>query len=192
VDGELIINGWRDGGTRTYSAARSLGTGNHSIQVDFYDRIQVARIYFWYQKIGGPVPTPVPTPGPTPLPSAGWLGEYFDNQNLGGSPAFTRYDGAIGFEWGTGSPAAGMRSDHFSIRWTTRAQFNTDHYRVCAMADDGVRIWVGRDLVLDEWHGNNGVAYCNVHWFSSGTYDVRVEYYEDGGNALIYVWWEPN
>jgi hypothetical protein len=36
------------------------------------------------------------------------------------------------------------------------------------------------------------VAYCNVHWFSSGTYDVRVEYYEDGGNALIYVWWEPN
>jgi len=60
------------------------------------------------------------------------------------------------------------------------------------MSDDGARIYVGKELVLDEWHANNGVAYCGEYWASTGTYEVKVEYYEDGGKALIYVWWEPH
>jgi hypothetical protein len=60
------------------------------------------------------------------------------------------------------------------------------------MSDDGARIWVDGTLVLDEWHGNNGTAFCGDHWVSTGTYDVKVEYYEHGGKALIYMWWEPH
>ena len=30
-----------------------------------------------------------------------------------------------------------------------------------------------------------------LRW-GTGTYEVKVEYYEDGGKALIYVWWEPH
>lgn len=104
----------------------------------------------------------------------------------------TRQDPYIGFEWGTGSPMAGVNSDFFSIRWTTTAYLNTDTYRFCAMADDGVRIWVDGTRVLDEWHPNNGVAYCGNHWVASGNHQVKVEYFEEGGNALIYVWWEPH
>ena len=82
--------------------------------------------------------------------------------------------------------------DGFSARWTTKAQLNTDHYRFCARSDDGVRIWVGSTLVVDEWHPNSGVTNCQAHWVSTGTYEVRVEYYDEGGNALIFVWWEPH
>jgi hypothetical protein len=84
-----------------------------------------------------------------------------------------------------------VRSDYFSARWTTRLHLHQDHYRFCAMSDDGARIWVDNHLVLDEWHPNNGVAYCGTYWATAGGHNVRVEYYEDGGNALIYVWWEP-
>jgi LysM repeat protein len=198
VDGERFIDGWRDGGLRTYSADRTLAAGKHTLQVEYYDRIQVARIFFWYQKIAGsstttsPSPTATPTPDPAPAPSAAWQAEFFNGQDLQGAPVATRHDASIGFEWGAGSPAPGVWNDHFSARWTTTVRLQTDHYRFCAMSDDGVRIWVGKDLVLDQWHGNNGVSFCNSYWVASGNYEIKVEYYEDGGEALIYVWWEPH
>jgi hypothetical protein len=51
---------------------------------------------------------------------------------------------------------------------------------------------VGGELILDQWHANDGRTNCVNHWFSTGNYEVKVEYYEDGGNALIYVWWGPH
>ncbi len=195
VDGERIINGWRDGGLRLYTADRALSGGDHTIHVEYYDRIQVARVYFWWKQLAGPTPTPTPTPTAaptTPPPGEGWLGQFYNNQDLTGSPVATRYDPWIGFEWGTDSPMAGVQSDHFSARWTTKLNLKTDTYRFCAMSDDGARIWVGGDLVLDEWHANNGIAYCGDYWAATGTYEVKVEYYEHGGDALIYMWWEPH
>ena len=196
LDDQGIIDGWRDGGLRTYTADRTLAAGDHTLRVEYYDRIQVARVYFWYKQLAGPtpVPTPTPVPGttPQPVPAVGWLAQFYNTQDLSGTPVVTRTDPWIGFEWGTGEPAPGVWSDHFSARWTTKMALKTDHYRFCAMGDDGVRIWVGNTLVLDEWHANNGVAYCGTYWAQTGTYDVKVEYYEDGGKALIYVWWEPH
>lgn len=189
VDGVQIINGWRDGALRTYYADRSLTAGNHTVQVEFYDRIQVARIYFWYKKIAGPTPTPTPT---SPQPTGAWYGEYFNGQGLSGNPVFTRYDPHIGFDWGTDSPAPTIWQDHFSIRWTQTAYFKTDHYRFCARVDDGVRIYVDDQKILDAWHGNNAVTHCASYHLNTGNHTVKVEYYEDGGNALIFAWWEPH
>jgi len=122
----------------------------------------------------------------------GWYAEFFDNQTLSGSPIRTWIDPWIGADWGLGAPAPGLRSEHFSIRWTCSMELEYDGtFQFCAMADDGVRIWVDNVLVLDEWHGNNGVAHCgSQRELSEGTHEIRVEYYEDGGGALIYVWWE--
>lgn len=192
VDGERIIDGWRDGGLRLYTADRALGAGDHTIKVEYYDRIQVARVHFWLKQLTGPPPIPTPKPSTTPPPAEGWYGEFFNNTNLEGTPVITRHYPWIGFDWGTDTPDPGVWRDRFSARWTTRLHLKTDHYRFCAMSDDGARIWVNGVLVLDEWHANNGVAYCGSHWVETGTYEVKVEYYEDGGNALIYVWWEPH
>ena len=185
VDGQRIIDGWRDGGLRLYTADRTLSAGNHTIQVEYYERTHVARVHFWWEFLSGPKPTT------TPAPSEGWLGQFYNNEDLEGSPVATSHDPWIGFDWGTGSPP-GVNSEHFSARWTTTLYLKTDHYRFCAMSDDGARIWVGGKLVLDEWHANNGIAYCGDYWAETGIYEVKVEYYEDGGNALIYVWWEPH
>lgn len=194
VDGERIINGWRDGGLRTYTADRALAAGDHTIQVEYYDRIQVARVYFWWRQLSGATPTPGPSPTPatTPAPGAGWFGQFYNGEGLGGSPVATRYDPWIGFDWGTGSPMPGVYSDHFSVRWTMTAYMNADHYRFCATADDGVRILVDGDVVLNEWHAADGLSYCSAHWVASGNHEIVVEYFEGGGNALIHVWWEPH
>jgi len=207
VDGELVINGWRDGGLRLYTADRALATGDHEIKVEYYDRIQVARIYFWWARVSeatptpgptatpGPSPTPTsgpsptPTPTSTPSPGVGWFGQYYNNIELQDPPFATNYVPWIGAEWGTGSPLPGMHIDYFSIRWTTTAYLEAGDYLFCAMSDDGARIWVDGHRVLDEWHPNNGVAYCGEHKVDTGDHEVKVEYYEEGGDALIYVWW---
>ncbi len=217
VDGELIINGWRDGGLRLYTANRALAAGDHEIKVEYYDRIQVARVYFWWAKVSATTPTPTPaatvtpgpsstpTPGPsptptsgpsptptptsTPAPGTGWFGQYYNNIDLQEPPFVTRYDPWIGADWGTDSPMPGMPRDFFSIRWTTQVHLEEDDYLFCAMSDDGARIWVDGTRVLDEWHPNNGVAYCGRQHVKTGNHDIKVEYYEEGGNALIYVWW---
>ncbi|MDY7076502.1 MAG: PA14 domain-containing protein [Chloroflexota bacterium] len=190
VDGERIIDGWRDGGFRFYSADRVLTTGDHTIQVEYYDRTQVSRIHFWWKTVSGAAPTATATPPPA---GEGWAGQFYNNKDLAGSPVATRHDPWIGFEWGTDSPVPGLvQSDHFSARWTTKLELTTDHYRFCAMSDDGVRIWVDDELVLDKWYPNNDVAVCSAHWTETGTYEVKVEYYEETGNAMIYVWWEPH
>jgi len=48
----------------------------------------------------------------------GVTGEYFANAKLEGEPFFTRTDKNIDFYWESGSPAAGLDSDNFSVRWT--------------------------------------------------------------------------
>jgi LysM repeat protein len=191
VDGVLVINGWRAGGLRTYTTDQSLAAGDHTFVVEYFDGVGVAQVFFWYKKISGPAPTA--TPKGTPVPQANiWTAQFFNNKDLQGSPALTRQDGFIGFDWGTGSPAPEVWVDGFSARWVTKLKLQTDHYRFCTMADDGSRIWVGSTLVLDRWQANNGTAYCGEYWAKTGTYDVRVEYFEDGGKALIYMWWEPH
>ena len=192
VDDEQVIDGWRDGGLRLYTADRALAAGDHTIKVEYYDRSEVARVYLWTKQLTGPALTPTPSPDATPVPGTPWYAQFYNNKELQGDPVVTRHDSHIGFEWGADSPAPGVWSDRFSVRWTTTMHLKTDHYRFCAMSDDGARIWVGGTLVLDEWHGNNGVAYCGEYWASTGNYEVKVEYYDDGGEALIYMWWEPH
>lgn len=122
----------------------------------------------------------------------GWYAEFFNNQTLSGFPTYSWTEPWIGHEWGTGAPSPGLESEHFSVRWTRSIQVEDDAtFHFCAMADDGVRIKVDNVWVLDEWHANNGIAYCGSQYtLTEGEYQLQVEYYEDGGEALIYVWWE--
>lgn len=188
VDGVLIIDQWRDGAVRTFSADRTLAAGNHDIQVEYYDRIQVARIYFWWEKLG--VPTETPTPTETPPPAGVWHGVYYNNSDLLEPPAAVADVPWIGFEWGTGSPMPGIGADNFSARWTQTTHFDAGDYRFCMMIDDGGRIWVDGDLVVDEWHLTNAVAFCGEKTLTAGNHTVEVEYFEWTGEALIYFWWE--
>ncbi|MBN1247567.1 MAG: LysM peptidoglycan-binding domain-containing protein [Anaerolineae bacterium] len=194
VDQNLVLDAWRVQPETEYWVDFAVAPGSHVVTVDYFETSGVATIQFSFSRLGAtPVMTPVPAPTATPAPpsvTSAWYGEYFSNRNLSGSPAATRWDGAIGFEWGGGAPIGGVGADNFSVRWTRRADFFSDNYAFCAMSDDGVRLYLDGVRVLDEWHPSNSVAYCGEANVTAGVHEVRAEYYEDGGNALIYVWWE--
>jgi hypothetical protein len=87
---------------------------------------------------------------------ARWYAEFFSNRSLSGTPVVTRWDSRIDFNWGSGAPAAGVPADDFSARWTRIEHFDGGTYRFHALADDGFRLWVGSNLVIDSWVDQQG------------------------------------
>lgn len=55
----------------------------------------------------------------TPDGKEGALGEYFNNREMKGEPAFTRVDDNINFYWEQLSPRYDLPDDDFGVKWTT-------------------------------------------------------------------------
>lgn len=122
--------------------------------------------------------------------SATWRGEYYNNVNLSGSPVLIRDDGNIDFNWGGGSPGGGVNSDYFSVRWTAFVSFSAGDYTFSVTVDDGVRLWVDEQLLIDQWRDQGTTTYSAVKSLGSGYHSMRLEYYENYGNALIRLSWQ--
>jgi len=122
-----------------------------------------------------------------------WNAQYFNNTSLSGSPVLTRVDDAISFNWADGSPGAGVNADHFSARWTKTVSFPTaGRWTFRVGADDGVRMWIDVTPIVDEWHGNPGgyrVYEVTLDGLTAGNHDLKVEFYEETGNAGVQVEW---
>ena len=88
---------------------------------------------------------------PCPPLYGAWNGEYFNNRDLAAPPTFVRQDPNIAFDWGTWGPGNGVGANNFSVRWTKVENFDGGNYRFWATVDDGVRIWVDGQLIIDYW-----------------------------------------
>lgn len=178
VDGDLIIDQWRDTSAVTYTAERHLSGGNHSIRVEYYENNQNATIRFWWERIDAEPSYP------------DWRGEYWSNRSLDGDPTLVRNDDEIDFNWGSGSPDSRLPRDNFSVRWTQRVEFDDGLYRFYARADDGIRVYLDGELILDEWHeGLSDVEYAVDRQLDDDDYRVRVEYFERSGGARVEFGW---
>jgi len=124
-----------------------------------------------------------------PLAPGAWWGDYFANPDLAGAPTLSRYDDGINFNWGAGSPASGVPADNFSVRWVRDEWFAGGTYRFKLLSDDGVRLWVGDQLVVDEWRDRWAEPIYVDRYIPTGNYRVRVEYYDRYGDATISVGW---
>jgi hypothetical protein len=130
--------------------------------------------------------------GAAPAPvTNGLVGNYFNNTTLGGTAALTRTE-AVNFNWGAGSPGAGVNADNFSVRWTgTVAPATSGSYRFQSYSDDGVRVWVNGVRVINNWtdHGPTNNSSSNVNLTGGQRYTIMVEYYERGGGAVMQLRW---
>jgi hypothetical protein len=118
-----------------------------------------------------------------------WRGEYYNNVHLSGSP-LVRDDKRVDFDWGKGNPAPGIKSDNFSVRWTRRLDFEAKVYRFNVSVDDGVRLWVDGQLLIDQWNDGAMRTYSVERPMTQGKHDVRMEMYERTGRAAINFWRE--
>src|SRR3954468_13749784 len=73
------------------------------------------------------------------LLATGLTGEYFDNMDFTGTKVI-RVDPTINFNWGTGTPVAGIGADTFSVRWSGQVLAQkTERYTFYVNSDDGAK-----------------------------------------------------
>jgi hypothetical protein len=131
------------------------------------------------------------TVNPPPLGTGiGLRADYFDNADFTG-PRVRRIDPVVNFDWGSGPPDPGIGADTFSTRWIGQVQprFN-ETYTFYVVADDGVRLWVNNQLLVDRWIDQAPTEYAGFLPLHAGyLYDIKMEYYENGGGAVARLLW---
>lgn len=174
VDNRLLIDGWYDHPAQAYHADQYLSKGNHVIRVEYYENTgrAIAQVSWM----------------PLPVESRAWHGEYYSNPWLSGLPTLVRSDLYLNFHWGYGSPAAGIPGDSFSVRWAREVTFEPGVYRFTTTTDDGVRLWVGGQLLIDRWV-DQPLRSHSAATYLAGLVMIRMEYYESQGVAGAQLTW---
>ncbi len=175
VDGNLLIDEWHaSGGTEVYQRTVRLGAGMHTVQVDYYQANGGASVVVWWE----------------PLGFSGWRSEYWANRDLAGTPDVIRDQDRVYDDWGTtGSPDPLIPPTNFSARYTRRLAFEEGLYRFTVTVDDGARFWIDGWLVIDAWRDQVVTTYQVDRQLGAGDHDLRLEYYNRAGRALIQFGW---
>jgi hypothetical protein len=115
---------------------------------------------------------------------ATWQVNYWNNSYLSGNPVFAGAVSDINFDWGTGSPDPAVQSDHFSARWQRYVDLGAGIYSLTATTDDGTRVYVDSQLVMDRWYDRAATTFTTDIYLNAGHHLVVVEYYENMGLAV--------
>jgi glucose/arabinose dehydrogenase len=129
--------------------------------------------------------------GPAPVGTGnGLLGTYFPNVNLV-SPAFARTDSTVNFDFGEGSPGSSLPADFFSIRWAGQVEPRyTETYTFRTTTDDGVRLWVNGQLIIDSWIPQPVTDRTGTITLQAGQkYSIQMDYYEEQVGAVARLSW---
>jgi len=115
-------------------------------------------------------------------------GFYFDNTTMSGQAMFLRQDGSIDFPWGTGSPDGSLPVDGFSARWTATVDIaSPGPYNFFTVTDDGVRLLVDGNLLVESWIDQSASEFCGYAMLDRGTHRIVMEYFENGGDAEAHL-----
>ncbi len=157
--------------------------------------------------VGG-VPVQVPStvfhpPGRPQV--AGLRAEYFSKPDFSGKPAYVRTDRQIQFNWSAASPAPGVSSKAFSVRWTGTLKppspgnytfgVNQPH---CWPCEDHAtfRVFMEGKLLSETSSVSHSPAVkpFDIHFEDTKPKDIRVEYSHRSplfAAGLIFTWQPP-
>ena len=143
---------------------------------------ELTNLVAYVSQIGGEEPAPgTGTPGPgTPATGTGLAGRYFNNMTLTDGPVLERVE-RVAFTW-SNSPGPGVNANQFSVRWTGFVEAkSTGTYQFQTRSNDGVRLWIDGNLVVDNWSAH-GTAYnqsAPIALVKNQRYAVTMEHYDN-------------
>jgi hypothetical protein len=173
VGGTLLIDAWYNQSS-THTASITLSAGTYPLRVEYYEDtgFAVAQVSWTTGSSGQQT----------------WTGSYYNNMTLSGNPAFVRQDSALNFNWGGGSPGPGVAGTNWSAKWdSTQYAPYSGNYSISVTADDGVRVWVDGNLIIDQWHDQPPTFYSATGYLNAGWHSIHVEYYQHVGGSLLQL-----
>lgn len=126
------------------------------------------------------------------LGSSGLTADYYIGKNFE-QFSLTRVDPKIDFSW-SGSPGASLPADVFSVRWHGSViPRYTELYSFTTKSDDGVRLWINGQLLVNNWTNHGETWNTGVIALQAGVpVSIIMEFYEDRGGALARLVWESS
>ena len=114
--------------------------------------------------------------------AAGLIAKYYVGTET--SPACTRVDSEIAFDWSSGMPDDRLPPGPFSVQWRGQVRVQRDgHYRFSLDGSGEGRVWVDDQLVHSS--GTDGSETIELDF---GYHAIRVQYSGDEGAAVRLVW----
>ena len=132
----------------------------------------------------------------------GLTGEYFRSPDLSGTPAVTRIDRNINFNWDKVVPVNGLQRNNYSVRWSGsftppaageyKLGVRVNYCYACENAE-GFRLYLDGKLLLEN-RGTTGergaVIEAPVTFSDTQAHPIRLEYLHGTGSAGIDLTWQ--
>jgi len=97
----------------------------------------------------------------------------------------------INHNWNGGGLPQGVPETNFSVRWKgSLIAPLTGEYKITSLVDDGVRMWLGDKLIIDEWNAGEKYKSSEVKLKKGQEYPVKVEYFQEAGGAKVNIGWQ--
>jgi beta-glucosidase len=119
--------------------------------------------------------------------------QFFNNMTLSGTPVATRNDPNVDFNWNGQSPQSGVNATQWSAKWTgTLVPPTTGTYTFSLTSDDGSRLFVNGQQVIDNWRDQAAnTETATVSLTAGQSASIEVDYYQDGGGSSVTLGWQP-
>jgi len=127
-----------------------------------------------------------------PPPETEFSARYYDNHTLSGEPVLVRYEDTINHQWGQGSPGDEIPVNFFSASWTGNIHFEAGTWIFHLRGDDGVRLRIDGEDVIDGWRYQAATSYLAEVRLSEGEHLIEVTYFEATGLASIELDWSKS
>ncbi|GAB5536640.1 MAG: ThuA domain-containing protein [Rubricoccaceae bacterium] len=119
----------------------------------------------------------------------GLVADYYTTPDFSGDP-ITRIDPQISFDWGTGAPIEGAPTSDFSVQWRGMLKVPASgRYRFTTMSDDGARLWIDGELVVDGWDGTGERQASGSASLDEGEVAIQMDYREESRTAGAALLW---
>ena len=192
VNNQLLIDKFVDQSAKEYSGAIALIAGQkYDIKLEYYEnRYDAVSQLSWSSSSQTKEIIPQ-----SQLYSNGngLKAEYYDNKDFTNLKQ-TRTDPTVNFNWGRSSPDPSIGADTFSARWTGQLEAKySENYNFYTTSDDGVRLWVNDQLLIDKFVDQSATEYSGAIALVAGQkYDIKLEYYENSYDAVSRLSWSSS
>ncbi len=131
---------------------------------------------------------------PAAAATSGLLGVYYGDTTLTAVAAVHKGEG-LNFAWNGGQPDAAVPGSYWSGRWQgSLIAPGTGTYTIYVAADDGVRLKVNGQLLVDKWIAQGLTEYSGTVAMTAGaSCPIVIEYYQgNGASGLTLSWAGPS
>ena len=166
----------------------NLSNGTHTLAATAQDAIgQSTTATLMIVVANSASPVPAYCPGPATNAFTGCY--YSDTPNFFQKLDLVRTDAVINFNWNQNSPDPSVSRTYFSAKWAGTFAFNSGTYVFTATADDGVRVWVDGQLLIDYWSDEAATTYNGSIQLTAGSHLIEMTYFQSGGAAIAQLSW---